>query len=99
MKITDDLERLAHLHRQGGLTDDEFAKAKKKLLSYATPTEPENYRDYSRRNTLGDAAKLYVTFQILSAIVGGIILLTFVVYFVLPHFVGQPGQVFVIQPK
>jgi len=32
MNITDELERLSRLHKEHALTDDEFIKAKKRLL-------------------------------------------------------------------
>jgi phage shock protein PspC (stress-responsive transcriptional regulator) len=36
MGLVDDLERLAQLHGAGGLTDDEFAAAKERLLAGGT---------------------------------------------------------------
>ena len=33
MNVADELEKLQQLHQSGGISDDEFAKAKAKLLS------------------------------------------------------------------
>lgn len=37
MSLADDLERLAQLHQRGALTEDEFQRAKARLLSNETP--------------------------------------------------------------
>ena len=36
MSLSDDLDRLADLHRRGVLTDDEFARAKARLIDVTT---------------------------------------------------------------
>ncbi len=46
MKITDDLERLSKLYREGSLTADEFSKAKAKLLAEESPYIPAPERNY-----------------------------------------------------
>jgi hypothetical protein len=46
--ITDELERLASLHRTGSLTDAEFAAAKERVLSGAAPVDA----DVERENAL-----------------------------------------------
>lgn len=80
MNITDELERLNKLHAGGGLTDDEFAKAKAKLLdSEATKNIDDRgqaIEEVSRAlddNSLGNAANRYVTFQIVVGVIGIII--------------------------
>ena len=37
MSLADDLDRLAQLHQRGALTDDEFQRAKTRLLNGETP--------------------------------------------------------------
>ena len=68
------------LHAGGGLTDDEFAKAKAKLLdSEATKNIDDRgqaIEEVSRAlddNSLGNAANRYVTFQIVVGVIGIII--------------------------
>lgn len=41
MNLTDELRKLAELHDAGQLTDEEFARAKQRLLSDAVPARPE----------------------------------------------------------
>jgi phage shock protein PspC (stress-responsive transcriptional regulator) len=40
MALTDELERLAALHAQGSLSDDEYARAKARLLDAPHPPQP-----------------------------------------------------------
>ena len=44
MGMTDDLAVLAQLHRQGALNDDEFARAKARVLRTADPLNPSPLR-------------------------------------------------------
>jgi hypothetical protein len=50
MSVSDELQKLQELHRTGGLSDEEFAKAKAKLLD-SPPAEairegaPGHYQD------------------------------------------------------
>jgi hypothetical protein len=80
MNITDELERLSKLHAGGGLTDDEFAKAKAKLLDSETAKSSDDdgrpIEEVSRElgsNSLGNAANRYVTFQIVMGVIGIIV--------------------------
>jgi hypothetical protein len=51
MNITDELGRLAKLHNNGALDDDEFAQAKAKLLSSHDPPKGSGHD-----RTMGEAA-------------------------------------------
>jgi hypothetical protein len=84
MNITDELERLSKLHKDGALNDEEFAQAKAKLLSSQQETNPapREYQD----NSLGDAANRYVSFRIMMGILGFILFLIFFLGFFLPMF-------------
>jgi hypothetical protein len=70
MNMTDELERLSKLHKDGSLNDEEFAQAKRKLLSQ--PAESEQTK---QDNSLGEAANRNVTSEILLALIGAIVLL------------------------
>jgi hypothetical protein len=91
MNFTDELERLSKLHKEGALTDDEFAEAKAKLLSPAA--EPSEWREPtpSEPNTLGEAANRYVTLQTVMAVIGVIIFLIFLFGVILPHTSSGPN--------
>ena len=58
MNITDELERLGQLHKDGTLSDEEFAQAKNKLLN-----APDENRAPAPNTTLGEAANRYVSFS------------------------------------
>lgn len=84
MNFTDELERLSKLHKEGALTDEEFAQAKAKFLS---PTAvPSELRESTPREpkTLGEAANRYVTLQTVMAVIGVIIFLIFLFAVILP---------------
>jgi hypothetical protein len=85
MNITDELERLARLHKDGTLSDEEFAQAKRKLLSQPSESEPP-----AKDNSLGGAANRYVTFQMVMGVVGIIIFLIFLFGVILPHMNSGP---------
>ncbi len=87
MNITDDLERLSQLHRDGTLNDMEFAQAKSRLLSESQPSEPQSGR------SLGEAANRYVTFQMVMAVVGTVVALIIFFKVMLPSMQqsGFPG--------
>src|SRR5579884_2033093 len=72
MNITDELERLARLRKDGTLSDEEFAQAKKKVLAQPieTATEEDN-------RLLARAVNRYVWLQTLMALVGIVIFLVF----------------------
>jgi hypothetical protein len=79
MNITDELERLGKLHKDGTLNDEEFALAKSKLLSQPAASEPTE-----RDNSLGEAANRYVSLQIVMAVIGVVIFLIFLFGVILP---------------
>lgn len=53
MDVADELERLSRLHKEGVLSDEEFAQAKRKVL------------DSPPAHTLGDAANRFVNLQVI----------------------------------
>jgi hypothetical protein len=77
MSMNDELERLSKLHKEGTLNDEEFAKAKGKLLSQPAASEPTE-RDNSRDETAN-------RFVMVALSVIGIIILLFLFGVVLPH--------------
>jgi len=83
MNMTDELERLSKLHKDGTLNDEEFAQAKKKLLSQPAESEPTE-----RDNSLGEAANRYVSLQIVMAVIGVIIFVIFFFGVILPTMHG-----------
>jgi len=98
MKMTEELQKLGQLHKEGSLSDSEFTLAKQKLLSekYAPESTLSRNDDYT-----GKAVRTYVTWQIASSIIGGIIFLyVFFNYFV-PQMPGhnQPTIQFVTPSK
>jgi hypothetical protein len=82
MSMTDELERLSKLHREGSISDAEFERAKAKVL--AEEEEPEEVR-YPAEHSLGEAANRYVSFRIVMTIIGGIAFLIFFFGFFLPR--------------
>src|SRR6476659_1833000 len=91
MNITDELERLAKLHKDGVLNDDEFAQAKAKLLSNDTvqqPAQETNTWEQADRS-LGEAANRYVSFQVIMSVIGIIIFLIIFLTVFLPHMSGS----------
>ena len=81
MSMPDDLERLSKLHREGSLSDEEFARAKEMLLNEPTSPAPLQSSDSS----LGQAANRYVTLQIVLAVIGFAVALFFIFGVILPH--------------
>jgi len=81
MNLSDEIKRLADLRDQGVLTPAEFDKAKQKLLQTPdkrTEKKPENYSFEDRsEESVGKAANRYVSFQIVMAVIGIILFLTF----------------------
>jgi hypothetical protein len=80
MNMTDELERLAQLHKSGALTDDEFAQAKNKLIS-----QPAEVPEPPPNNTLGEAANRYVSYQLIMGIIGFIVFIIFFFGVIFPH--------------
>jgi hypothetical protein len=94
MNMTDELERLGKLHKDGTLSDEEFAQAKGKLLNQSAESEPPQ-----RDNTLGEAANRYVSFQMVMAVIGVIIFLIVLFGVILPHMPGSGPPTFQFQPS
>ncbi len=65
MGMVDELERLAGLHRSGAMTDEEFERAKAKLLA---PDRPESFWDRLRLDKL----RRSVTDRWIGGVCGGI---------------------------
>jgi hypothetical protein len=93
MNITDELERLGKLHKDGTLSDEEFAQAKSKLLSQSEEREPAE-----PDRSLGEAANRYVSLQIVMSVIGIIIFLIFLFGVILPHMPQSHGPIIQIQP-
>jgi hypothetical protein len=93
MSLTDELRKLQELHQSGALTDEEFAKAKEALLNAPAPPPgpPPTYISVRGQDSLGDAAKAWVSFQIVMGIIGLIIVAIFFFGFFLPHWNRFPG--------
>jgi hypothetical protein len=87
MNLTDELERLAQLHQQGTLSDEEFALAKTKLLNSSTESAPTD-----QDRSIGEAANRYVSFQIVMGVIGLIVALIIFFGFFLPHLPGDHGD-------
>jgi Short C-terminal domain len=85
MALSDELRKLQELRDAGTLTDAEFVQAKAKLL-----TEPS---DIGRLGDglIGQAANRWVTFRIVMAIIGLIVMAIFFFGFFLPHMNSMPG--------
>jgi len=99
MKLTDDLENLSRLHKEGSLTAAEFSKAKEKLLAEESSSNSSSKKDWQEPDKLGDAANRYVTFQIVASIIGGIIFLIIFLNVIRPHSIGTPVQVIGVTPR
>jgi hypothetical protein len=78
--MTDELERLGKLHKDGTLSDEEFAQAKCKLLSQSAQSQAP-----IQDSSLGEAANRYVTFRIVMGVIGFIIFLIFLFAIILPR--------------
>jgi hypothetical protein len=84
MNLSDELERLGKLRKDGLLTEQEFALAKSKLLQADAPAEDRG--DYKEENSLGAAANRFVSFQMVMAAIGLILFLILFFTVFLPHF-------------
>ena len=69
MNMTDELERLSKLHNEGTLSEEEFAKAKRRLLGQET--EP-----MQRDNSTNEAVNRFMSLQV---VVFGIAALLFLI--------------------
>jgi hypothetical protein len=86
MNITEELERLSKLHKDGSLSDDEFAQAKSALL---TSQERRESPSPEPDRTLGEAANRYVSFQMVMSVIGLIVFLFFFFGVILPAMRGN----------
>jgi hypothetical protein len=81
MNLSEEIKRLADLRDQGVLTPAEFDKAKQKLLETPDPRTEQNPENYSfedrSEESIGKAANRYVSFQIVMAVIGILLFLTF----------------------
>lgn len=93
MNMTDELERLSKLHKDGSLNDEEFAQAKRKLLSQPAESAPPK-QDYSP----GEASNPYVGLEIGVVVIGVLLLLIFLFGVALPHWHHHGGMFFEYQP-
>jgi len=96
MNMTDELERLSKLHKDGALSDEEFALAKSSLFSDSR----EKAIDHGHDDSLGRAANRYVTLQTVMAVIGIIIFLIVLFGIILPQFSSHTNTppMFHIQP-
>jgi hypothetical protein len=92
MNIADELERLGRLHQDGTLNDEEFARAKDKLLN-----QPDENAPPPPNTTLGEAANRYVSYQMIMGVIGFIIFAIFFFGFILPH-ISSRGPTFQVGP-
>jgi hypothetical protein len=86
VSMTEELERLGRLHKDGTLSDEEFPQAKAKLLS-----EPAGAGLSGQDRSLGEAANRYVSLQIVMAVIGFIVFLIIVFGVILSKMSGSSG--------
>jgi hypothetical protein len=79
MNMSDELERLSKLHKDGTLNDDEFAKAKSRLL------RQENEPIIPRDDSLREAANRFVSMQVVVSIIGATLFLILLFGVILPR--------------
>lgn len=77
MSMSDELERLDKLHKDGTLSDDEFARAKQKLLSQENEIRPAPVPD----QRTGPAANQDFVFPLVMILVVVLLLVVFLVGF------------------
>lgn len=85
MDIADELERLSRLHKDGSLSDEEFALAKSKVLA---ATE--------RKSPL-EAANRYASFWVVMSLIGVIVFLIVLFTIILPRTSENTHRTFQIQ--
>lgn len=102
MSLADELVKLQQLKSDGVLSDDEFARAKQKLLQDDEPDAPpppaptlqislnEGLDDFiDEKSTLGGAANRYVEYQYRTQVIGVIIFLVVALIFAMIFFNAQ----------
>lgn len=88
MSLADELRKLQELRDAGTLTEAEFAKAKAALLAApgGAPAPPPPFSPAPLLpDALGAAAKTWVSFQIVAAVIGAVIFVVFFLVFFLPQ--------------
>jgi hypothetical protein len=78
MNMSDELERLSKLHKEGTLSDEEFAKAKSRLLG-------QEREPIQRDNSVNEAADRFMSLQVVLFIVGVILFLILLFGVILPR--------------
>lgn len=82
MSVGSELEKLNQLHKEGVLSEAEFAAAKAKLLGSLGPENTVG----SGVHLMGKAAYKYVNFNIYYTVIGAVIFAIFFFTFFLPRF-------------
>jgi hypothetical protein len=90
MSLADELMKLQELYERGALSHAEYEQAKAALLDDPPPERPYPPARAVRRDALGEAAKTWVHFQIVMAVLGLIVAAVFFFAFFLPKF--QEGR-------
>ena len=80
MNLTDELERLNQLHKDGTLSDDEFTRAKRKLLSQPEESKPVEAPAPARQ----ESSDRDYSFPLVMIVVA-VVLLLIVLFAVVPH--------------
>jgi hypothetical protein len=79
MNMTDELERLSKLRKEGTLSEEEFAKAKSRLLLQ------ENEPILQRGNPVDEAANRFLSLQAVVFVIGMILFLILLFGVILPR--------------
>jgi len=80
MNMTDELERLSKLHKDGTLSEEEFAKAKSRLLRQENENEP-----VKRDSSLDETANRFLSVQFVMITLGVILFLALLFGVMLPR--------------
>jgi len=80
MNITDELERLSKLHKDGTLSEEEFAKPKSRLLRQENENEP-----VKRDKSLDEAADRFLSVQVVMLTIGAILFLVLLISVIHPR--------------
>jgi Short C-terminal domain len=85
MSLTDELRKLQDLHDSGALSEEEFARAKATLLGnpQTPPAQPPAAR--TDGDALGEAARTWVTFQVVMGCIGLVVAAVVFFAFFLPN--------------
>ena len=81
MSITNELEKLHKLHESGVLTENEYARAKDKLLN----TMGSEHNTGTGVNKIGNAAVSWVNLQWVSYAIGIVAVVLVVIFIFIPH--------------